>query len=213
MSSSCHKLHELFNNIERIHFPYDEKSIFKNGVYILFENGEYAHGMDRIVRVGTHTGADQLQSRIKQHFLNKNKDRSIFRKNIGRAILYKDNDPFLKQWNWDLTTKKAKERYLPSLNVNKQQYIETLVSDYIQKNFSFVVFNVKSKEERLGWEEKIISTISLCNECRPSQNWLGLHSPKNKIQESGLWQVNGLYKESLTRSEITVLENLVKATS
>jgi hypothetical protein len=36
---------------------------------------------------------------LKEHFVNENKDRSIFRKNIGRALLNKDNDYFIEQWN------------------------------------------------------------------------------------------------------------------
>lgn len=108
MSNGCDKLHKLFNLMERFIFPFDEKKIHSNGIYILFEKGECAHGADRIVRIGTHTGLDQLRSRLKQHFINENKDRSIFRKNIGRAILNKNKDPFLKQWEWDLTTREAK---------------------------------------------------------------------------------------------------------
>ena len=64
-----------------------------NGIYLLYERGELGHGADRIVRVGTHTGKNQLVSRLKQHFVHENKDRSIFRKNIGRAILNRQQDP------------------------------------------------------------------------------------------------------------------------
>ena len=42
--------------------------------------------MDRIVRIGTHTGENQLRSRLMQHFVKENKNRSIFRKNIGRCF-------------------------------------------------------------------------------------------------------------------------------
>jgi hypothetical protein len=64
-----------------------------NGIYVLFERGEECHDGGRIVRVGTHTGDGQLRSRMLQHFVNENKDRSIFRKNIGRALLNRDRDP------------------------------------------------------------------------------------------------------------------------
>jgi hypothetical protein len=62
----------------------------------------------RIVRIGTHTGANQLCSRLKQHFLNEMKDRSIFRKNIGRCLLKQANDPFLEFWELDLTSHAAR---------------------------------------------------------------------------------------------------------
>jgi len=209
VSEICQQLHDLFNSLPRHRFPFDELAIPRNGIYILFEKGEHAHGADRIVRVGTHTGENQLRSRLKQHFVNENKDRSIFRKNIGRAILQREKDPFLKQWNWDLTTRKAKKRYLPLLDEEKQRHVEKAVTEYIQQNFSFVVFQIDHKEERLFWEQKIISTISWCKECCPSSNWLGLHSPKDKIHKSGLWLVNGLYKEPLSDNELRILKNMI----
>ena len=209
MSDICHQIHLLFNNLERYRFPFDESKIPLNGIYILFEKGEYAHGVDRIVRVGTHTGENQLGSRLKQHFVKENKDRSIFRRNIGRAILNRAGDPFLKQWDWDLTSRKARSRYLPLLDHNKQQLAEIEVSHYIQERFSFVVFEIERKDDRLKWEEKIISTVSLCNECGPSTNWLGHYSPKQKIRESGLWLVNGLYKRELSWIELEELKSIV----
>lgn len=211
MSEICHQLHHLFNSLPRRRFPFDDVEIPRNGIYVLFEEGEHAHGVDRIVRVGTHTGDNQLRPRLKQHFVNENKDRSIFRKNIGRTILYRDNDPFLEQWEWDLTSKKAKERYLPLLDEKKLRETEEKVTAIIQRIFTFVVFEVNNKDARLKWEGKIISTVSWCNECGPSPDWLGLFSPKKKIRESGLWLVNGLYKEGLTWEEFEELARIVRA--
>jgi len=209
MSEICQQLHELFNDLPRHWFPFNERAIPRNGIYILFEKDERAHGVERIVRVGTHTGENQLRSRLKQHFLNENKDRSIFRKNIGRAMLQRAEDPFLEQWNWDLTTRKAKEHYLPLLDEEKQRQVEKAVTAYIQENFSFVVFGVDNKGERLKWERKIIATVSWCEECRPSRNWLGMYSPKQKIRESGLWLVNELKKEPLSKQELEILKKIV----
>jgi len=90
----CSEIHSIFHSSQRHAFPFNEGDIPLNGIYVLFENGEHGHQGDRIVRVGSHTGVNQLRSRLKQHFLLENKDRSIFRKNIGRAILNKNNDPF-----------------------------------------------------------------------------------------------------------------------
>ena len=69
--------------------------------------------------------------------------------------------------------------------------------------------SVDSKGKRLYWEQKIISTLSWCKDCAPSSNWLGIYSPKQKIRESGLWLVNGLYKESLTYKELEILEKMI----
>jgi len=211
MRNLCNALHQLFNELKRLEFPFDSSKVPFNGIYILFEVGEKAHGVDRIVRVGTHTGNKQLRSRLNQHFINENKDRSIFRKNIGRALLHKAQDPFLKQWNLDLTTHNAKETYGKLVDLHKQQRVERQVTEYIQSHFSFMVFQVDEKKKRLELESKIISTVSWCNGCRPSASWLGLDSPKSKIRESGLWIVNELYKELLSEKEFEELKKLIEA--
>lgn len=209
MSEECNTIHKWFNGMKRLHFPFNENGIPLNGIYILFEKGEMAHDTDRIVRIGTHTGNNQLRSRLWQHFINENKDRSIFRKNIGRALLNRDKNPFLEQWELDLTTRKAKDVHKDKIDIKKQKEIEKKVTKYIQDNFSFVVFEVPEKEDRLKIESKIISTISLCEDCRPSKNWLGLFSPKEKIRESGLWLVNELYKEPLNKNGLNELKRLL----
>ena len=207
MSNNCNKLHQLFNSLNRLKFPFKEEEIPMNGIYILFEKDESAHGGDRIVRVGSHTGINQLRSRLKQHFINENKDRSIFRKNIGRALLNKNKDNFLEKWELDLTSKKSKEQNLHLIDLDKQKGIEKQVTKYIQNNFSFAVLKIDDKKKRLENESKLISTVSLCKECGPSKNWLGLFSPKEKIANSGLWLVNELYKEPLSEKEIDELKN------
>lgn len=211
MSWICNALHELFNGLERFTFPFDSSRIPPNGIYILFELGEKAHNRDRIVRVGTHTGNDQLPPRLKQHFINENKDRSIFRKNIGRAFLAKSGDPFLKQWDIDLTMRKAKEKYGKQVDFDKQGEIERQITEYIQDHFSFIAFPLREKTKRLELESEIISTISLCDECRPSESWLGLYSPRAKIRESGLWLVNELYKGPLSETGFDDLKKLINS--
>jgi hypothetical protein len=209
MSEICNSLHHLFQIQPLFRFPFKPSDIPKNGIYVLFEQGEIAHGTNRIVRVGTHTGDKQLRSRLQQHFIKENKDRSIFRKNIGRAILSKDKDTYLESWELDLTTRQAKAKYSKVVDVQQQKKIERKVTEQIQRNFSFSVFQVDDKSRRLDLESKIISTVSLCDECTPSPNWLGLHSPKSKIRESGLWIVNELYKQPLTESDYKLLRETV----
>jgi hypothetical protein len=205
MTTTCHDIHQLFSGLKRLRFPFDRSDIPANGIYILFEKGEIGHGVDRIVRIGTHTGNGQLPSRLHQHFLVENKDRSIFRKNIGRALLNAWSNPYLDIWNLDLTTRKAKDAYGHLVDSDKQSQIEQQVTEYLQGSLSFIVFPVEEKMDRLRLESRVISTVSLCEACRPSNGWLGLKSPKTKIRESGLWQVNELYKRPLTSIEVEEL--------
>jgi hypothetical protein len=204
--TSCASLHEWVQSLVRYAFPYEAAEIPKDGIYFLFENGEHAHGGERIVRVGTHTGEGQLLSRLKQHFLTPNKDRSIFRKNIGRALLARDGDPFLSDWELDLTSRAARDVHASRIDRAKQESVERRVSDYMRERFSFAVLSVPDKDDRLRLESRIISTVSLCEECLPSPSWLGLSSPKEKIRASGLWIVNELYKEPLQESDFTALK-------
>ena len=207
---NCHKIHQLFNGMKKHSFPFNEQEIPENGIYILFEKGEFAHSTNRIVRIGTHTGNDTLLSRLKGHFVNENKDRSIFRKNIGRTLLNKDKDVFLTQWEIDLTTKNARKLYSNSIDFIKQKEIERRITKYIQDNISFVIFQVDDKDKRLKLESRIISTISYCNVCKPSQNWLGLSSPIEKIRKSGLWLVKELWKTPLSNTDMIELKQMLK---
>jgi hypothetical protein len=215
VSKICHTIHQWFNRMKKhfFHQLYDamkknylpqwfnEQGIPKNGIYILFEKGESAHSTDRIVRIGTHTGNNKLCSRLKEHLIE-NKDRSIFRKNIGLALLNKDNDFFIEQWKKDLTTKNERTLHSNSVDFIKQKEIEKRVTEYIRENISFVTFRVDDKKKRLELESKIISTVSLCNKCKPTPNWLGLSSPKEKIRKSGLWLVNKLWKIPLSENDL-----------
>ncbi len=114
IKSLATRLHILFNKQKRFSFPFksQENEIPKNGIYIIFENGEKFGDLDRIVRVRTHTGECQLRSRLKQHFIKENKNRSIFRKNIGRCFLKKEKSPYLALWELDTTSKADKEKNL-----------------------------------------------------------------------------------------------------
>ncbi|MEA3430920.1 MAG: hypothetical protein U9R08_06600 [Nanoarchaeota archaeon] len=206
MSENCNMLHQWLNGMKRFTFPFDKQEIPENGIYILFEKGEFAHSRDRIVRVGTHTGDNNLRSRLKEHFINEVKDRSIFRKNIGRCLL--KNDPFLKDWNLTPLIRSVRENN-PHIDFKRQEKIEKQVSKIIRDKFSFSIISIKDKDKRLKIESRIISTVSLCNECKPSKKWLGNLSPKEKIRKSGLWLVNELWKIPLSDKDMIKLKRCI----
>lgn len=205
------KLYKLFNDQKRYSFQLGNsiQQIPDNGIYIIFENGEKFANYDRIVRVGTHTGHNQLRARLKQHFIKENKNRSIFRKNIGRCFLNKEQHPYLSLWELDITSRADKEKNLKLLNLEFERKLEKRISEHIQTNFSFCSFRVDTKEDRLFWESRIVSTLAKATDVRPSPSWLGNSSTKAKIKTSGLWQVNELYKDHLTILEFEHLKKLV----
>lgn len=193
--SQCVTIHKFFNSLPRYTSKFNPEDIPENGVYVFFEKGETFQNMDRIVRVGTHTGEGRLASRLQEHLCCSNKDRSIFRKNIGRAILNKNNDPFLAKWNLDLTSKKNINKYSETIEEQDLPYqfmIEQQVSKHMNEKLSFAVISVDDKKERLDYESYLIHTISADKTCKQSESWLGNYSPVKKIRESGMWLVNEL---------------------
>lgn len=190
----CDMIHKYVNELPRYSYPFDSSALPDNGVYVCFEKGEKYKNWDRIVRIGTHTGDNNLPSRLEQHFISQNKDRSIFIKNIGRALLNESNDLFLDDWNIDLTTKAAREKYVTKIDMKKLHEIERQASEYIRGNISFVVLPIDGKEERLAYESFLIRAISSSKDFKPSGNWLGLYSPEEKIRKSGLWLKQGVTK-------------------
>lgn len=209
VSQICHTLHQWLNSFPKLNYPFEEGQIPRNGIYVLFEDGESGHETNRIVRIGTHTGNDQLRPRLIQHFVNEIKDRSIFRKNIGRCLLNRVSDSFLEAWNLDLTTRKAKAAHAGKIDLHKQEQVEKQVSEYIRDHFRFVVFEIAEKGRRIELESKIISTVSHCNVCGPSNTWLGGDSPKPKIQKYGLWQEKELCKTPLSMDELMEMQRSV----
>lgn len=192
MTDACHYLHESLSRLPRLKRE-DLAKVPKNGIYILFENGERGHGGDRIVRVGTHRGQNNLPGRIREHLYKTNKDRSIFRKHVGRCLLARAGDPFLGQWEIDLTTKASRVLNEAKVDKARLQEIESEVTSYMVENFSFAVLRFDSEEDRRNYEECLLSTIFQCSDCGPSETWLGKHHPKSDILKNcGLWNVQSL---------------------
>ena len=209
MSNVCADIHRLAQRGTLHSFPFDATRLPFNGLYVLFEQGEECHGGSRIVRVGTHTGDRQLRARVLQHFVKENKDRSIFRKNIGRALLAKAGDPYLAEWERDRTSRAARVQFGPESDPLKRRTVESDVTAYMCERFSFVVFKVDDHHDRLSLESRLISTVSLCGECGPSSEWLGRFSPKAKIRTNGLWLVNELGKVPLSADDLSRLAAMV----
>jgi hypothetical protein len=84
--SDCARLHELLHRQSRHKFPPPFIDLPLNGVYFIFERGQTAHdGKDRIVRIGSHRGWNNLVPRLWQHITPHG--RSSFRWDVGEAIL------------------------------------------------------------------------------------------------------------------------------
>ncbi|QQG39649.1 MAG: hypothetical protein HYS81_04745 [Candidatus Aenigmatarchaeota archaeon] len=206
MSQTCKALHEKLETLPLVRWPFDVSALPRNGIYFLYEIGEtWGHGgsRPRIVRIGTHKDGN-FRSRVSEHFLVDEKkmdfdatkspphDRSIFRKNIGRALLNRANDPYLAVWEKDFTTRASREAGFKLRDIEKERSVEAEVTRILRENFSFRFIVVDNQTQRMGTdglEASLIGTVAGCNECRVSPTWLGLSSPVQKIRESGMWLV------------------------
>ena len=56
MSAVCELLHRRISRLPRFDADFSPRDVPPNGVYVMFERGEQAHGTGRMVRVGTHRG-------------------------------------------------------------------------------------------------------------------------------------------------------------
>ena len=48
-----------------------------------------------------------------------------------------------------------------------------MISNYVQTNLSFCVFQIDTKDDRLFWESKIVSTLAKALDIKPTDKWLG----------------------------------------
>lgn len=197
----CARLHNLFNHLPRFRWDSIDKVEFDSGIYIIFENNESYYGMDRIVRVGTHRSDGRLRGRLKDHFIKENNDGSIFRKNIGRAILNKNKSPYLSVWTG--SSSYSDSRYDSLL----QEKIEKRVTDYMREHFSFVCFPVATAAERHRLEEGIIAALNKSVDFTASPEWRGKYSPEYEIAQSGMWLKQGLDGVPLSESEYAIIEH------
>jgi hypothetical protein len=180
----------------------------------------------RIVRIGTHKEGN-FRSRIKEHFLldesrmgfDKDKpkpsDRSIFRKNIGRALLNRDGDNYLQIWEIDFTTRGNRESLGHKRDVDKEKGMESTITRILRERFSFRFIVIESQTERMGskgLESSLIGTVASCKLCSPSGNWLGNDSPKQQIKKSGLWLVQHLKANGINESDKETIFNTIRRT-
>ena len=203
------QLHQLFCALPRYTWQNIASIPFQNGIYLVFEQGETYHGLPRIVRVGTHTSPNRLKQRLNDHFNRENHNGSIFRKNIGKAILNKANDPYLSTWTLDT----SKPPYLGRENKAKETEVEQAVTSYLHRNITFTVFPIDAKEERLRLEKAIISSLHHTSDFRASDAWLGNYSPESAIRQSGMWLKQGVDAIPLTDAEMHTITKIVASLS
>ena len=216
----CQAVHEAARALPRVAYPFEPSDLPRDGIYLFFEAGEFdAHtGDERIVRVGTHRNGN-FRSRISEHYLLDKeldimadrpapKDRSIFRKNLGRAWILKQGIEYLEVWNIDFTTSRNRHKHAHRRDVVIEREVEDNVTVLLREGFSFAWVPVTAEAERMGTgglEGRLIGTFAQCSACAASPKWLGRHSPDSRIRTSGLWQVHHLHHDPVDNADLDLL--------
>lgn len=182
----------------------------KRGVYFFFEEGESrleSGKGSRVVRVGTHAltngSKSTLWGRLSQHRGNAangygNHRGSIFRLLAGSAL--KASQGMSEPRSWGLGAdpgKVATQRGCTREEVKKTEIaLESAVSQVICR-MPFLYLNVDDPPSGDSLRGKIergaISLLSNLDKPAldaPSPTWLGHHSDRAKVRQSGLWNNN-----------------------
>lgn len=188
------------------------------GVYFFFEPGESRSDSDanpRVVRVGTHAltsnSRTRLWNRLSQHrgvaaTGGGNHRGSIFRLIVGEALMERDSRCSVASWGKGTSA---------SSDIRASEIeLEKKVSNVIRE-MPFLWLEVDDSPGRnslRGYiESNSISMLSNYNRTvidPPSNDWLGLHSPRTKIRESGLWNQNHV-EETYDPNFLSILGDLV----
>lgn len=190
----------------------------ERGVYFFFEDGEFRQdgATPRVVRVGTHAlrpARSTLWSRLAQHQGQRggsyagggNHRGSIFRRHVGIALADRDgcDEAVRASWGRDSTADGLVRRL--------EHQHETRVSQYLGRmNLIWIeVDDPPSKASDRGVIESnaiaLLSNMARPTVDPPAQTWLGRHSDRDVIRESGLWNVNHV-RDTPSEDLFTVLE-------
>lgn len=187
------------------------------GVYFFTEPGEYrrsGESVPRIVRVGTHAvsaGAKStLWGRLRSHRGGRdgggNHRGSIFRLHVGAALLARDGG-HLPTWGVKSSAPLDVRRLEAEHERRVSEYLGTLTVTWVAVPDEPGVDSLRAFIER-----NCIALLSrqLNPADPPSEGWLGRHSPRREIRQSGLWNLNYV-EDQPDASVIDTIERLLVA--
>lgn len=202
----CAAIHELLKEQVRLPFPPPFIEIPLNGIYFIFEAEQQSHGgCDRIVRIGSHTGPNNLVRRLWEHIIPHG--RSRFRWDLGIAVLREPNEwgfDTISKSLWDQTALTRRQHAISEGQIGGLDRFEIKLSDYIAKNFRFSVIGTTDTVEALELEKACISTVSQCDHCRSEAR------PRLRPKNGFLWnsQHTGHKHKPISDRQLALLAQL-----
>ena len=169
----------------------------KQGVYFFYEDGELTSGADghpRVVRVGTHAVSNGSRSTLTQRLRAHRGTRagggnhrgSIFRLHVGQA-LQRRLKSLVPTWAKGSTV----ARDIRDAEREHEERVSKIICA-MPVLWLAVEDAAGPTSERAVIERGAIATLSnsLAPIGKPSDSWLGNHSPREEIRRSGLWNLN-----------------------
>lgn len=175
----------------------------ERGCYFFFEPGEertHSGSGPRVVRVGTHavsTGSrTTLWNRLSQHrgavkSGGGNHRGSIFRKIVGQSLMARSPDLSVTTWGKGITAPREVRRGEHDLECEVSRHICGMPFLWI------AIDDAPSADSLRGYIER--NAIALLSNYRksgkaildpPSDGWLGLYCPAEKVRRTGIWNSN-----------------------
>ena len=181
------KIHEEVSKLPRYRFDYSTEINVKNGLLVVFEDGEKYGEYDRIVYVGINKKSGRLPGRV-QEFISGKKDGVVLRKYIGEALLLRDKDPYVRIWAKDGSSPEKLRRIGTFYDPKKEATTEKRVSSYLKKHMSFSVIEINNSKNRTLAQNGLVTTLKDAYSRYPiSTTWLGRYNPDLKIRTNALW--------------------------
>lgn len=95
-------------------------------------------------------------------------DRSIFRKNVERALLNRDGDPYSQVWEEDFTPRRNEELFSQLRDVENEKTVEVKITRILRENLTFRFIAIENPLEVKGireLERVVIGTVAGCGLC------------------------------------------------
>jgi hypothetical protein len=194
------------------------------GVYLFFDHREPMSpgGGFRVVRVGTHAVSARSQTtlwrRLGEHrgyvegeFVGGGNHRgSVFRLHVGHALIRRDSldGPGAATWGAGTSASAATRQTEHPIELAVSEYIRALPILWVAVDGAPGVQSLRRYVERqaIALLSGARDPVSAC-----SSSWLGRHSDRPAIRQSGLWNVNHV-EEAWEERFLEVFAGLVRRT-
>jgi len=198
---------------------YSVRDVASRGIYFFFERSEsrmLSPAQARVVRIGTHSVSQgskaTLWGRLRTHRGadggKGNHRGSIFRLHVGEALLRRsDIASDFSSWGIGQSARQTIRM--------AEEEIELQVSEIIgaMSMLCLEVADASSADsDRSYLERNLIALVAGANGPidLPSSDWLGHHSSRSAVRDSGLWNVNYVY-DDYDSQVLDILEEYVRA--